>query len=827
MAFNPFSAFRRHQRVLLAGVTIMAMLSFIMCTGMSSRGGDAMSWLLDRIGVWTRPKTTVALLYGREVTAEDLAELRRQRRAAISFLDLALRQAMQFYANALQRQRQNPGSVPPLELQQYQQEYINLLIRQSSLRLNHSDQELLDFQIWLHQADQLGIQLTADDVLKEVQRLASGRFTAQDAKFLLRMMNDNPREFGGTISEERLYAALADELRVRIAQSALEGWEPGGREPVPAAVTPYEFWEYYKDHTTLFDVALLTVPVADFVPKVQQTPSEEELRAFYEAFRNDIATPDSDRPGFKQPRRVQVQWVSTRPDAEVYRQAARVVEAVTQATLAWPYELQLRHDYEDLKRTPGLALHKRISVEAPELTEPNFLLPYFNRWDRPELVASLVGQAVGLAADQGSALGLRASVQAAAVASQQNSAEFQAFVKEEIRRRLAAGLTFWLGTLPSGPDPWASVGAWCLAWVDLSNQRQHLPLEHVRAPLRAELRESWARQLALSNLRGLKKEIEDMLRSADGRRQLPTFLEGAIARRGLRTGAMTEPKDEYTIVRDAGIQPLREAFLGPALPNRQKDRDFAQLLFGQDTRPFQVAHYPRSGPNTPVENDSVWQTAAEPFLFWKTRDEPATAPASFEAVRDQVEASWRKWKARDLARQEAERLAAKARPTKGDIRQIRDLSVQELKRELIPLEDVAKLKPTNPSALVTTQMRDSFEPYQVPESKVANPADDFLTQLFKLKDKELGESVIVTDKPKEHFYVAVLYHRREPSIQAFYGLYREESSRPAEMRGGTLLARFEREQRQKFREQLLQQLRQQAGLEIKAKSSSFDIGTEL
>ena len=64
MASSPFRVFRKHQKVIFAGLTILCMLTFVMCTGM---GGDVGDWLLRVLG--GREKSPqVAMLYDSKVT---------------------------------------------------------------------------------------------------------------------------------------------------------------------------------------------------------------------------------------------------------------------------------------------------------------------------------------------------------------------------------------------------------------------------------------------------------------------------------------------------------------------------------------------------------------------------------------------------------------------------------------------------------------------------------------------------------------------------------------------------------------------------------------
>src|SRR5438270_11667329 len=100
MAFNPFHAFRKHQKVVFAALPIVGMLTFVMAGG-SFAGGDFFSeltrWLTGRKGT-----QEVASTYGRRVTDRELVELRRQRRLANEFMQQALLIAQENIYNEVQ-----------------------------------------------------------------------------------------------------------------------------------------------------------------------------------------------------------------------------------------------------------------------------------------------------------------------------------------------------------------------------------------------------------------------------------------------------------------------------------------------------------------------------------------------------------------------------------------------------------------------------------------------------------------------------------------------------------------------------------------------------
>src|SRR5581483_8620271 len=365
MAFNPFHGFRKHQKVFFAALTIICMLTFVMMGG-SFAGGDAFSELSRLFGGRGRGAAEVASLYGKSITAPELIILREQRRLANNFMSFAVETAQQNIIEdlsknvtefdkpiqdevrqiALFRQfaMQGYGSV-----QDYGQRLNQVLFRLSSLRtslvtanktneankvvrLQDSFQRdllqlqrrddlypghnlyfggattiegLLDFMIWKHEADRLGIQLSPEDIRTEISRETWKSLPQDQASMILTQLVG--RQLRGSAGE--LLTALGEEFRVRLARAALTGYDPEGFIQPPAMVSPAELWDYYRKNRTTVDVSMLPIKVERFLPLVKEEPTKEELTDLFEKYKDEEYAPFKATPGFKQPRRVRIEWV--------------------------------------------------------------------------------------------------------------------------------------------------------------------------------------------------------------------------------------------------------------------------------------------------------------------------------------------------------------------------------------------------------------------------------------------------------------------------------------------------------------------------------------
>src|SRR5262245_15158160 len=101
MAFNPFHAFRKHQKTLLAGLTILAMVTFILSSGTLS-GGDFFGEMLRVLGGRSRV-AEAATLYGRRISQQEMASLRQRRLLASEYTSKATAVALYNVQSSLVR----------------------------------------------------------------------------------------------------------------------------------------------------------------------------------------------------------------------------------------------------------------------------------------------------------------------------------------------------------------------------------------------------------------------------------------------------------------------------------------------------------------------------------------------------------------------------------------------------------------------------------------------------------------------------------------------------------------------------------------------------
>jgi len=144
---------------------------------------------------------------------------------------------------------------------------------------------LLDFLVWKHQADKLGISLTEKGVLRMALVSTGNKAGSQSDTFA-----DDPRvkEFlarrqardRDRITPKELQAALLEEFRVALAREMITGRPAPGTFPAVALnllpttpgpdVPPPRVFEQFRKLTTNETVGLLEIPVEAFLAQVDE-----------------------------------------------------------------------------------------------------------------------------------------------------------------------------------------------------------------------------------------------------------------------------------------------------------------------------------------------------------------------------------------------------------------------------------------------------------------------------------------------------------------------------------------------------------------------------
>jgi hypothetical protein len=655
--------------------------------------------------------------------------------------------------------------------------------------------DLLDFLIWKRQADQLKITLTEADVRREVVQSASGRDvfggkSFDDSPLVQAYLQQNSGGRGLRASD--LLSALTDELRASMAQEALLGQPSGARAyraefgvtSSPAAATPDEFLNYYRSMRTTLKAALLPVPVEKFVAQVQGAPSEDELVNLYEKYKDFEPAPDRVEPGFKEPRKIRVQYLMGSADDDYYK-----AEAKKQAALLGIFSdpqrvalLSLGSGGHGFTAAGPAGLAAKIGFPLAfdpvrreyetYLSNEQFLVDFrkigvgFDLQDRSALPLAALGQALGAGLSRTGPLAVPFA----------NGVAIRLHERATVQAFAAAVLG---GATKS---PWMALG---LAYPSLHTKQ---PFDVVKPKLLEKFETDLANQLLRDNLDTVKKELAKLKNRPE--EEAVKYLEKAAKEYHLRLYSMKDLKTQYTLAADPELKALKGLY-AKLVGSTYKDANFAAMLLAGNRGTYDAHELPERQPfNAP-------QAEKEVYLFWRSEDQGAKV-RPFEAVRGQVEEAWRFRQARALALKKAEEInaALKGQPPADAVKYLRDQKLGDV----IELDNVARLVEPERQALMSPTP--VYLPYQPPEDKIPYPRGDFVKELLTLTQP--GESKVLRDRPVSNFYVAVLQDRSVPDLKQFSKVYqRAGDENPI---WGDLMI----EQRRHYREMLLGQLRADA-----------------
>jgi hypothetical protein len=841
MAFHPLRTFQKHQKKFMASMVFIAMVTFIFSFGY----GDAFQNIARWFGGEGRyPR--VATLYGKAIDGRELQQVQKQRLLANQYIVGAVQLGMANVEKKVQtalvnwelspkreveqvlherQQRtlidQNPqfakffggATTPEEKLAQIRRGLMSLnflraefarqqkaaeaqlvsnlmgaLELESQLRQRSNEpfyfggststESTLDFMIWRHQADQLGIRLTEQDVKVLTDRESLGQIDRDQSAELVKMV------VGRQGSAADLLAALNDEFRVRMAQSALMGYDPGSYAQMPTPITPDEFWDFYREYRTEVSAAVVPIPVSEFVAQVKETPSETQLQELFEKHKDREYSPDSLTPGFKQPRRVGIEWVSGRADTPHYRKAAEMAAAALQLTNPGWFQAVLLNEYET---------SLKFSNPLPPWTEPSFLLSFYGDQKKPELAASAFGLILGAANCRSSPLPVVVARQGASIL--RTDKEKVAAAQQEIKRRAPVFAT--MAAVGLGRSPLQFLAT----WEHARQQSQYLPVDAVRGELVRKVQEKLAHELLVNSLNALKKELDSRKSRPEEARK---YLAEAIKKYDLQHGVSEKPRDRFDIAEDSGLTPLKDSYMKNQQPPDVRARGFFQLFFDQ-ARVYDAERWPRDLETS--FGEFRWPSSEEPFLYWKTTDKAAYVP-KFAEVKGQVEAAWKFEQARALAKKEADELAEKARANpKGAVAVLTQGSPHS--GTMFTLDSVARLRPKLMSRIGQNRV---YEPYTVPDDKIEYPRSDLVDRLLTLKEPK--QAIVLEDRPEAHYYVAAEVEGtyRVPTIEQFYNIYRNAPA--TSIMSDPLFSMLERQRQAWYRQVCLEQLRTEAKLNI-------------
>jgi hypothetical protein len=855
MAFNPFHSFRKYRKTLFAMITILCMFVFILSSGLGK--GDFFSQTFGGSA------PAVATIGGRLITGLELKRIRQNRIAASDCMTRLFTDASSQLDSRVETlaKKKEIGTIDltpistVLQLKRLSPQYLSYfyqsngqaieqiigrlildkktdeadLLRQWNLAVvqlirlyGHlaqkqlyfggsveTDRDVLDFLVWKWVADQNNIHLSREVVEDLIHRETFGQDIVDASKDFLKQTNRY------SMTADDLMAALTEEFRVRMAQKLILGVST---QAVPAYVTPREFYNYFRDVRTTVRVSLLPTDADAFVAQVTQQPTDSELRDLFNKGRRTEPSPATDAPAFKEGKKVKVQWIGLNGDNPLLRTAA-LADA----------EKKVAHA-ELVKKTlfapclPGFGSVINYLQGVSEVNDPKLLnnrldseytryvanqrfenaswlysaVSLFNVHEQSVYKPQVIAMAVaGMLTAKGTGAGVPSL--GVTIGSQA--------VVEELRERVRFGLL-----------PFALAGQQATPLLGVSEMilPPPLPREALRYQLRENVTPEVVREYIREEFSHFTEELAKLgkdIAKPESKSAIAKLVNDFTTKYGLKHGASSEFHDRYTLISDPGLKPLKDSYLQYEAKNAASKPDsafdlqgdaFASNLFeqrGLETKPEETMYQP----NWLNGNDPAFGSFKDDefFLYWKTEELPAKE-RSFEAARADVEKAWRLNKARELANKAAEAMQAELKQKAiRDRAALNDFALGH-GRTIIEVGPIAKL---NERLARQPGEVTQYSAPTVPREKIAYPSADMAEKLVDLRDKPIGESIIVTDAPKRHYYVAVLTERTEPSDFLFDLIYSRSGYQPTYAGGDSLMSHLIQEKAIKFFTDVMQQLR--------------------
>lgn len=646
MAFNPIHNFRKYQKYWVAGLLFVTMITFVLCSGLGQGGLEERLLQLGRRLFGSQGKVA-AVLSNSNVYAHDLDELKKHREIANDFMREATKISLQKAEEILNNidsklkkgEEKDEKKVGELKAYREQLQYVvntmqtQLTSKNRFFGTSTKGDDLLDFMLWRDQANRLGINLVERDVksliemnithpivemnyyLKEKYKLAP--FGVQEFwnHILAAQAMNKVRELHYEANYEATMDALKDEFRVQMVQFCLMGYKTGDLTrfekdaveygyQIRFPLTPHQLWTTYRNDLTQFDVAILPVKVEDFLAKVPE-PTKEQLEELFTKYKNQKYNPGSDTPGFIQPERAKIQFVTADPESSYYMDKAKMVTSLETIPPMYvdfglpgfgtalryaggkPFmDSILQEGYEQAKVESIVKLSRGILDEIPyaqsPLSEPTFELAlYSHRKPNPQSAASLVAS-IGVAAQQLS-LGMSGfpggvpGLLADGLSSYQVAAYFEhkgtvgLAIEEEIHRRVPVGMSLVLaaasplaGDLLAMAAPYAAFG----------DQVQFLPFGAAQPEYLAKKEKQIAGEFAKEVMENVQKD----LKTAQGKTKEFNSRLAKVKdkyKAGIQIFETKDFSDPFTVTKQPALKKLEDAF------KDQKTLDWINLIEGR------------------------------------------------------------------------------------------------------------------------------------------------------------------------------------------------------------------------------------------------------
>jgi hypothetical protein len=270
---SPFSIFRKRQKLMMAILCLLAMVSFVLLPNIQQivGGGSGAN------------KVAVKSSYG-NLTERELGMLRQRQQRVLSVLTIVCQGAGVPASVARQRVEMLVGSP--------------------------SEQSVVDRWLLARHAEKMGVIISNKTIVEFLQALTQNRVKRDEFQAAFRQAQ---------LSESQFFDAMRDVLAALDLENMFQVSMIG--------ITPAQRWEYFSRVKQMAAIEAVPVPVANYVSRIAD-PSDAELKAFFEEYKEKYPVPDSPDPGFREPQKVALQYF--RADFDKFTAATAVTDQEVQ-----------------------------------------------------------------------------------------------------------------------------------------------------------------------------------------------------------------------------------------------------------------------------------------------------------------------------------------------------------------------------------------------------------------------------------------------------------------------------------------------------------------
>jgi hypothetical protein len=267
---SPFSVFRKHQKGLMAGVVIMAMVSFIVL-------GTADQFLQFNSGGDPEAQRVIAKWNGGEFTRQEVTRLLYNR--------VALNQ---FIVGVRRMEAKNHGMAQ---------------FDTSAPFETNNEREIVITALMVEEAKKLGIVVTDDQVMQRIKSLSGDSVTDSQLNTILREISSREQQ----VTFPQLIEAYRHEILA--GQAAMTYGSPGRQYDTFAS--PAQRWDYFCRLNRRVKLQLYPFPVDQYLDdaRIPREPDDSTLREFYEEHKDRTHSPTSPEPGFRDPPGVKLEYL--------------------------------------------------------------------------------------------------------------------------------------------------------------------------------------------------------------------------------------------------------------------------------------------------------------------------------------------------------------------------------------------------------------------------------------------------------------------------------------------------------------------------------------